>query len=108
VGIDSLMVLSGAHGKRELIAAHKRPTHIGLNLAALLDPVPVINVDGKGASCGEAEICWVGDHWVLADQVLDRAGQLSALRALLAVVEPGSDPEQRGLPPLLDSLHLIR
>ena len=41
VGIDSLFVLTGAHGPRDLLEAHsgERPTHIGLNLAALLAPV---------------------------------------------------------------------
>lgn len=41
VGIDSLFVLTGAHGPRELLAARplERPTHLGLDLAALLAPV---------------------------------------------------------------------
>jgi len=40
VGIDSLFVLTGAHGPRELLAARpdERPTHLGLDLAALLAP----------------------------------------------------------------------
>ena len=40
VGIDSLLVLSGAHGSRELLAARpaERPTHLGLDLTALLAP----------------------------------------------------------------------
>jgi glycerol 3-phosphatase-2 len=40
VGIDSLFVLSGAHGPRELLEARpgERPTHLGLDLAALLAP----------------------------------------------------------------------
>ncbi|CAA9408427.1 MAG: 4-nitrophenylphosphatase [uncultured Propionibacteriaceae bacterium] len=40
VGMDSLFVLSGAHGAAELLAAGDdcRPTHIGLHLGALLNP----------------------------------------------------------------------
>lgn len=41
VGMDSLFVFTGAHGKADLVAApeHQRPTHIGHDLRALLaDP----------------------------------------------------------------------
>lgn len=42
-GIDSLLVLaSGSHRKRDLLAAppQQRPTHLGLDVAALLEPAP--------------------------------------------------------------------
>jgi glycerol 3-phosphatase-2 len=40
VGIDTLFVLTGAHGVEDLLAAERgcRPTHVGLDVGALLDP----------------------------------------------------------------------
>lgn len=55
VGIDSLLVLSGAHGARELLAAGptERPTHLGLDLNALLEPERLVSVGDDRATCGE-------------------------------------------------------
>lgn len=53
VGIDSLFVLTGAHGPRELLAAGRgeRPTHLGLDLAALLAPERVVERVVNRAIC---------------------------------------------------------
>lgn len=52
-GLDSLMVFSGAHGKRELIACGpgERPTHIGADVGALLQPRRSAVVSGDSAEC---------------------------------------------------------
>lgn len=107
IGIDSLLVLSGAHGKRQVIAAVNRPTHIGWDLRALLDPAPVIDVGVDTASCGGVEVRRVGERFVLPHTSGDRDTQLSAFRALVALVEPGADPDQPGLSSILESLDLI-
>jgi hypothetical protein len=53
VGIDSLFVLTGAHGPRELLAAARgeRPTHIGLDLSALLAPERIVQRVVNRAIC---------------------------------------------------------
>ena len=47
-GLDSLLVLSGSHGPRELLQAPpgSRPTHLGQDLTALLEPPRAALVDG--------------------------------------------------------------
>lgn len=49
-GLDSLLVLSGSHGPADLLAAPagSRPTHLGRDLTALLQPARVAAVDGDG------------------------------------------------------------
>lgn len=107
VGIDSLMVLTGAHGKRDLIAAISRPTHIGWDLGALLQPALLVEVDGTIACCGGLEVRRVGHQFVVAEELADRTSQLRVLRALLALVEPGSDPDDSGVAEVLSDLTLI-
>ncbi len=59
LGIDSLMVLTGAHGAPELLAAvpSERPTYLGWNVAALLEPPLVASVVGDQASCAGVTVC---------------------------------------------------
>lgn len=47
-GLDSLLVLSGSHGPADLLAAspESRPTHLGVDLTALLRPARVTRSDG--------------------------------------------------------------
>ncbi len=63
VSIDSLFVLSGAHGPRELLAAARgeRPTHLGLNLAALLAPERRVERVVNRAICGRMSAMATGD-----------------------------------------------
>lgn len=107
VGMDSLMVFTGAHGKRELIAARNRPTHIGWDLCALLQPAAVVEMKGQAACCTGVEVRRVGGRFDVSAALADRPAQLSALRALLTLVEPGSDPEDAGVSELLSNLSLI-
>ena len=51
-GLDSLFVLSGSHGAPELLAAEplSRPTHLGWDLRALLEPVRVVTTHERQPS----------------------------------------------------------
>ncbi|MEE9965250.1 MAG: HAD-IIA family hydrolase [Propionicimonas sp.] len=53
-GIDSLMVFSGAHGKKDLVAAgvQAQPSYIGADVNALLRPPRIAAVESDGARCG--------------------------------------------------------
>jgi HAD superfamily hydrolase (TIGR01450 family) len=55
-GLDSLLVLSGSHGPDDLLRAAPgdRPTHIGQDLRALLDPPMIITPSAGGYACGSA------------------------------------------------------
>ncbi len=85
VGIDSMLVFSGAHGPADLwIAdADHRPTHLGLDVADLLRPVREVRLDTTTAECGTQRISvdtdgyhhhgvvsdeqsWADAHWALA------------------------------------------
>jgi HAD superfamily hydrolase (TIGR01450 family) len=70
LGLDSLLVLTGSHGPRDLLAAGpgSRPTYVGADLRALVGPVPVVRRDGDAVTCG-SETARI-DHGEL---VLDRA-----------------------------------
>lgn len=96
VGMDSLLVLSGAHGKADLIAAVNRPTYIGWDLRALLAPAAVVVVNEGSATCEQSSVTRTGNEWRVACGP-GADGQLDALRALLALTEPGSDAEEPGL-----------
>ncbi len=106
-GIDSLMVLTGAHGKAELVAAGpgERPTHVGADLAALLEPPRTVESVAGGARCGEQQVA-VSDSTIgLVTQPVDLAGQIDALWAVahLSWARPGLDAT-----PALASLDQVR
>lgn len=107
VDMDSLMVFTGAHGKRDVVAAINRPTHLGWDLRALTQPAPPIEVGGTIACCGGVEVRRSGHAFTAAEKLTDRARQLDALRALLAIIEPGSDPDEPGIAALLSELTRI-
>lgn len=83
VGMDSLFVFTGAHGKRDLAAAvpEERPTHIGSGIGALLAPARVLSDDGR--RCGGAEVEVRSNVARLVSFEADLEGQLDALWALL-------------------------
>ncbi len=63
MGIDSLMVFTGAHGVRDLCGApeHGRPTCIGWNVLSLFEPRRVATleenaIEGTTATCGSARV----------------------------------------------------
>ena len=106
-GLDSMLVLSGSHGAPELLAADSvsRPTHLGRDLRALLEPARiVIEADGgyrcgdvtarlvegrielEGAASDVTDALWAAAHlaWSASDQgrPVDPAPVLAALAQL--------------------------
>jgi len=108
-GIDSLLVLSGAHGPRELVAAvrEERPTHLGADLGALLEPARLVAYSSDGAASGAMSAAVVDGEVTLARvpagldealdalwlvallswQAADESRDVTAEAALAAVVE---------------------
>ncbi|MFV0460475.1 MAG: HAD-IIA family hydrolase [Actinomycetales bacterium] len=89
-GFDTLLVLTGVHGYRELVAAPRtqRPTLIAADLRALEDEPEQLTMGPHGsASCGATEVRIEGDR-VHRTRGTD---QVEAIRATLAVVWAASD-----------------
>lgn len=86
-GLDSLMVFSGAHGKRELIACGRgeRPTHIGADVGALLRPRRSATVAGEAAVCNDQRATQDDSRIVLAAQPRSGDEQYDALWAVAAL-----------------------
>lgn len=88
VGIDSLQVFTGAHGKWDLLsaAADSRPTTIGMDLAALLQPARVATWRDRTAVVGQQAAAVRNGHVHLVDGVPTGADeQLDALWAVLQI-----------------------
>ncbi|SDL62068.1 HAD-IIA family hydrolase [Tessaracoccus oleiagri] len=85
VGMDSLLVFTGAHGKRDLADAERdyRPTAIGHDVSALLQPARVARRDGDTVICGTQRATLVGTTAHLDTTPAGRDQQLDALWALL-------------------------
>ncbi len=106
-GLDSMLVLSGSHGAPELLAAdpQSRPTHLGRDLRALLEPPRIVLEAGGAYRCGGAtarlvdgrielegaapplvDALWAAAHlaWTATDQghPADHAPALAALAQL--------------------------
>lgn len=62
-GMDSLLVLSGSHGPRDLLLAPagSRPTHLGADLTALLRPARTADTDAQGCTVGSVRVRAGGD-----------------------------------------------
>lgn len=97
VGLDSLFVLSGSCGPADLLAAGpgERPTHVGLDLAALLDPPRPVQRDGDQATRGRTTARLRDGRLALAEAPED---QVSALDALVAAADLAWSAADRGLP----------
>ena len=94
---DSLLVLTGVTGIPELLAArvHERPTYLGLDLRALLEPHPDVVPTPQGWLCegwciavqgGTAQVVARGDH------PLDGLRALAVASWSAADVDPMSGP----------------
>lgn len=96
-GIDSLLVMTGAHGRHALLDAppEGRPTAIGWSVADLLLPRRTASVTADGATCGGVRVEIVGDEAVLSGDLGHVAGQLDALWALAQLVWAGRVSAQR-------------
>jgi glycerol 3-phosphatase-2 len=68
-GLDSMLVLSGSHRARDLLAAHpeSRPTHLGRDLASLTEPPLMLIEEGNWVRCGPVRAGVEADHIVLED-----------------------------------------
>ncbi|PKQ32494.1 MAG: hydrolase [Actinobacteria bacterium HGW-Actinobacteria-2] len=104
-GIDSLLVLSGAHGKFDLASSNEvHPTYIGRDVGALLLPPRIAEHTPDGIRCGEqfatatdGRLQLVGDH-------RDIDSQLDALWAALQLVWADPRIDARAA---LESLELL-
>lgn len=86
VGMASLFVFTGAHGKADLAAADDsgRPTHIGFDVAALLLPPRVVDTIATGhLRCGQQLVSVEEGVAVLHSAPSDVGSQLDALWAAL-------------------------
>lgn len=84
IGIDSLLVLTGAHGKHDLVAADadQRPSALGLDVAALLDEPRVAVVAAGTSTCNGVTATASGGRIVLTGVAATRAAQVDALWAV--------------------------
>lgn len=106
VGMDSLFVFTGAHGKADLAAAPAvgRPTHIAWDVAGLLRPARQAVVENGRATVGAETVEIRGDAVALLSRPSDREAQLDALWAALKLVW-STGATARGV---LDDLDLLR
>ena len=83
VGMDSLFVFTGAHGKADLAdaAPDARPTYIGYDTTALLEPPREAVYRGRGFACGYQEVDIADDAAFLSTAPVTRDEQLDALWA---------------------------
>lgn len=83
-GMDSLMVFTGAHGKADLVAAGpgERPTHLGADLSALLQPARVVQHENGWARCGAQVVEVVGHSLRLDRRPGSQSEQFDALAAI--------------------------
>ena len=72
-GLDSLLVLSGSHGPRDLLQAPTgwRPTHLGADLRALLGPARVARLAGDGCTVGSVQVTAAGGTIAVSGPVTD-------------------------------------
>ncbi len=85
VGMDSLFVFTGAHGKRDLATAGpaSRPTWIGYDASALLEPPREAHFRGQRYVCGYQEVDLTETAAFLSTRPITRDEQLDALWAAL-------------------------
>lgn len=97
VGLDSLFVLSGSCGVADLLAAGpgERPTHLGFDLNALLDPPRIVDQDDDRATCGRITARLRDGAITLETPPGDPAEELDALTALATLAWSAAD---RGVP----------
>lgn len=84
---DSLLVMTGVTSSAELLyaPAEHRPTYLGCDLAALLEPQPEVVIDDQGARCGD----WIARRFVDGTrggvELIGEGPPVDGLRALLAL-----------------------
>ncbi|MBK8446477.1 MAG: HAD-IIA family hydrolase [Micropruina sp.] len=105
-GMPSLLVFTGAHGKRDLLeaAAGDRPSFIGADLSALLAPPRAAAQQGHSWHCGDAVAELVEGVASVQGQLSTHSGQLDALWALANLVW-ATDADATDALARLDQLH---
>ncbi len=85
VQMDSLFVFTGAHGKSDLAEAapEYRPTYIGYDATALLEPPRDAHIHGARVVCGYQEVDFAEGAAYLSTNAVTRDEQLDALWAAL-------------------------
>jgi glycerol-1-phosphatase len=90
-GLDSMLVLSGSHRGRDLLAAppESRPTHLGRDLASLTEPPLALVQEGDWVRCGAVRAGVEGGRIVLEDGQSRRGGLAGrqAVEALWAAAQ---------------------
>lgn len=82
VGIDSLFVFTGAHGKADVVAAAATPpSHLGWDLGALMQPARELTGADRSYGCGTAQATLSADGPDLTGVGQSRDEQLDALWA---------------------------
>lgn len=89
-GLDSLLVLSGSHGPRDLLEAPdgSRPTHLGADLRALLQPPREARMEGDSCAVGPLTVTVEGQSITLDGAPED---PLDPLRAAARLVWRAAD-----------------
>lgn len=111
VGLDSLLVLSGAHGPEDLVTAPEkaRPTQVGFDLRALLDPVRQVTGDDESAVCGDITIRVVDGRLESDETPKDDDQYLDALWATAWLAWRAADLDRQLDPtPVLEALQALR
>lgn len=92
-GLDSLLVLTGAHGAAELVAAgpDSRPTHLGYDLRDLLEPARGVRERPGEATCGEQTAVVDSGRIELTAPPTERAAAVDALWATAVLAWRAAD-----------------
>lgn len=107
VGMDSLMVFTGAHGKHDVVNAepNARPTHVGPDLRALLAEPRTVHLDATSATVNNQRAV-VADGRIGLDRVPQELdAQFDALWAVLQLAWAHPDADATAA---LDALDLVR
>ncbi len=88
VDMDSLFVFTGAHGIADLVTAGPagRPTHLGYDVSALLEPPRRVVLEGQVARCAQQRVRLLDGVLQFDDIPGDRGEQLDALWAALQLL----------------------
>ena len=92
-GLDSMLVLTGAHGAADLVAAtpDSRPTHLGYDLRDLLRPARTCSERPGEVSCGDQTAVVDSGRVLLVDSPLDRTSAVDALWAAASLAWRSAD-----------------
>jgi ribonucleotide monophosphatase NagD (HAD superfamily) len=95
-GLPALLVLTGVASARDVLAAApaERPTYVGLDLRALVQPHNAPRLSGGTATCGPVTVAGDGRVTVAGDPgSVDDTARADGLRAAAALAWAGNLPE---------------